>query len=209
MTCMDTMTHKGTKFARKNSMKPSPFLGAFAKLRKTTISYIMSVCLSVSLSVCLSVCPHATSRLPLDGFSWNFIFEDFRTSVENTQILLKSDKNNGYFAWRPMYIYDISLRSSQSEKCFRQNLQKISTHVLISNNYFFQKLCRLWDNAKKYGRARHATYDNIIRRMRFACWITKATDSHSECVTLIVFPRQQWLRERAWILRLYVHCLTC
>jgi hypothetical protein len=33
---------------------------------------------------------------------------------------------------------------------------------------------------EKYGRARQATDDNIIRRMRFACWITKATDTHSE-----------------------------
>jgi len=28
-------------------------------------------------SSCLSVCPHGTTRLPLDGFSWNLIFEDF------------------------------------------------------------------------------------------------------------------------------------
>jgi hypothetical protein len=42
---------------------------------------------------------------------------------------------------------------------------------------------------EKYGRAREATDDNIIRRMRFACWVTKATDTHSEYVTLIAFPR--------------------
>jgi hypothetical protein len=40
---------------------------------------------------------------------------------------------------------------------------------------------------EKYGRARQATDDNIIRRMRFACWITKATDTHSEYVILIAF----------------------
>ena len=31
---------------------------------------------------------------------------------------------------------------------------------------------------------------NIIRRMRFVFWITKATDTHSECVILIAFPEQ-------------------
>ena len=62
---------------------------------------------------------------------------------------------------------------------------------------------------EKYGRARQATDDNIIRRMRFACWITKATDIHSEYATLIAFARQQWLGERASMLRLYVHCLSC
>jgi hypothetical protein len=39
---------------------------------------------------------------------------------------------------------------------------------------------------KKYGTARQATDGNIIRRMRFACWITKATDTHSEYVILTV-----------------------
>jgi hypothetical protein len=53
---------------------------------------------------------------------------------------------------------------------------------------------------EKYGTARQATDDNIIRRMRFACWITKATDTHSKYVTLIAFPPQQWLRERALML---------
>jgi hypothetical protein len=39
--------------------------------------------------------------------------------------------------------------------------------------------------------------DNIIRRMRIACWITKATDRHSEYVILIAFAWQHWLCERA------------
>jgi hypothetical protein len=32
---------------------------------------------------------------------------------------------------------------------------------------------------KKVDRARQATDESVIRRMRFACWITKATDTHS------------------------------
>jgi hypothetical protein len=50
---------------------------------------------------------------------------------------------------------------------------------------------------KIYGTARQATDDNIIQRMRFACWTTKATNTHSDYITLIAFSRQQWLRERA------------
>ena len=34
-------------------------------------------------------------------------------------------------------------------------------------------------------------------RMRIACWIPKAIDTHSEYVILIDFPLQQWIRERA------------
>jgi hypothetical protein len=40
-----------------------------------------------------------------------------------------------------------------------------------------------------------------IWRMRIACWIPKATNTHSGCVILIVFPPQQWLHERATLLR--------
>jgi len=35
-----------------------------------------------------------------------------------------------------------------------------------------------------------------IWRMRIACWITKATNTHSEYVIFIAFPVQQWLYER-------------
>jgi hypothetical protein len=42
-------------------------LGAFAKLRKTTVSFVISVCPSVPR-------PHGITRLTLDRFSWNLIF---------------------------------------------------------------------------------------------------------------------------------------
>jgi hypothetical protein len=49
----------------------------------------------------------------------------------------------------------------------------------------------------------------IIWRMRMACSITKATDTHSEYLILIAFPRQKWLHGRAFMLRLSVYCLYC
>ena len=54
---------------------------------------------------------------------------------------------------------------------------------------------------EKYGTAGHYTDGNITWPMRFACWITKTPDTHSEYVILIPFPLQQWLRERASMLR--------
>ena len=45
------------------------------------------------------------------------------------------------------------------------------------------------DNVEKCGAAGQATDDNKIRRMRFACWITKATDTNSKYVILIAFPK--------------------
>jgi len=43
--------------------------------------------------------------------------------------------------------------------------------------------------------------------MRTACWIPKATNTHSECVKLIAFPLQQWLHDSASMLRFpYIAC---
>jgi len=45
--------------------------------------------------------------------------------------------------------------------------------------------------------------------MRITCRITEATNTHSEYVMLINFLRGQYLGERASLLPLYVHCLSC
>ena len=47
-----------------------------------------------------------------------------------------------------------------------------------------------------------------IWHIGIACRITKATDTHSAHVLRIVFPRQQWLHERASMLRLYFTLFT-
>jgi len=53
------------------------------------------------------------------------------------------------------------------------------------------------------------TDDILIRRMLFGCWITKATNTYSECVTPIAFPLQQWLHERSSVLGYtYIACLV-
>ena len=46
--------------------------------------------------------------------------------------------------------------------------------------------------------------------IRIAYWILKATNTHSECVIHIVFPRQRWLRLRDLMLHsAYTICLSC
>jgi len=44
---------------------------------------------------------------------------------------------------------------------------------------------------KKYGTAGQAIDDTVLQCMCFACWMTKATNTHSEYVLLIAFPWQQ------------------
>ena len=85
-------------------------------------------------------------------------------------------------------------------------VEKIKTHILCLIT-FFRKLWLLWNNVEKYVRARQAKDDNIIRRMRYARWITKATDTHSEYVILFAFLRLQCIRESASVLR--YTCIAC
>ena len=135
--------------------------------------------------VYVSVHRHGITRHPLDGFSWNFIFHCFRKSVEKIQVLLKSDKNNGYFTWRFMYFMIISRwifnrMWSFSDKSCRECKKK---NPLTFSNFLPENPCRWWDSVEKYDRARHATDDNIILCMHTACWLTKATDTVGICNT--------------------------
>jgi len=56
---------------------------------------------------------------------------------------------------------------------------------------FFSENCAVYEIMwKKYGRVMQATDYSILECMHFACWITKAADTHSEYVILISFPWQ-------------------
>jgi len=90
-----------------------------------------------------------------------------------------------------------------SEKSCRGNH---NTHFTFKN--FFWKSYLLWVNVEQYDRARQATDNNTIGRMRFAYWMIKATNTHPEYAILIAFPKQQWIRKRASVLHLYVYCLS-
>ena len=57
---------------------------------------------------------------------------------------------------------------------------------------------------KKYGTVRQATDDIIIRRMRFACWITKATDKHSEYVNTHCFSMATMFTPMRLTVTLYI-----
>jgi len=69
-------------------------LGAFAKLRKARS------CPSVLPSVHMELGSHRSD------FHEILYLRIFRKSVEKIQVSLKSDKNNGYFTWRPMCSHD-------------------------------------------------------------------------------------------------------
>ena len=98
------------------------FLGAFAKLRKSNL--VLS-CLFALLPVCLSVRPsarqHRTTRLPLDGISWNLIFETFSKIYRESWGLIKTWQELRVFCTNiyVLYIYDIRASGGVVVKALR------------------------------------------------------------------------------------------
>ena len=68
-------------------------------------------------------------------------------------------------------------------------VDKIKSHILCSVT-FFRKSRHLCDNVEEYVTSGQATHDNVIRRISFACRITKATGTRSEYVIIVAFPRR-------------------
>jgi hypothetical protein len=62
----------------------------------------------------MSFCPFVwNNSAPIGRIFIKFdILSIFRKSVDNIQVLLTSDKNNGHLTQRPKNIYNISLNSS-------------------------------------------------------------------------------------------------
>jgi len=79
-----------------------------------------------------------------------------------------------------MYIYDVSLKSSDNDVADKV-VEKIKTHF-PSSITFLRNPFHLSDNVKKCGGCKQAKDDNIIRHMRYTCWINKATYTHSDYV---------------------------
>jgi hypothetical protein len=84
------MQTKSVRIQRSNDLQTFtslPFLGAFAKLRKATISFVTSVRLPVLTE---QLGPHWTDFYEI------LYLEIFRKSLEKIPVSLKSDKNKGY-----------------------------------------------------------------------------------------------------------------
>jgi hypothetical protein len=54
---------------------------------------------------------------------------------------------------------------------------------------------------EEYDTDRYFIEVSKISHIRFACWITKAKNTHSLYVTLLAIPVQKWLHEHTSILR--------
>jgi hypothetical protein len=88
-----------------------------------------------------------------------------------------------------------------SDKLCRENPNDVLCSVIC-----FRKSRRVvYKNTVERG-----TTEMTIWRMRVACSLPKAANTHSQYVVLTAFPLQQWLHEHASVLRYtYIACVTC
>ena len=70
--------------------------------------------------------------------------------------------------------------------------------------FFFFKNLVFYENGEKYDTAKQDTNGNRTRRMRIACWITKATDTIRMCNTYCFSTATLVARSRLSV-TLYVH----
>ena len=92
---------------------------------------------------------------------------------------------------------------------YRTKVEDIKTHLLFNNSSPPPRNHAVYETVEKCGRAGQVTDDTLTPRMRSACWVLKATDTHWEYVILIAFPRQQSLLERTGVLHYpYIACVV-
>ena len=86
-------------------------------------------------------------------------------------------------------------------------VQELKPHFCTITLFLFENraVCEImWKNMVEWDRQHMRVWG-----MRIACWIPKATYTHSEYVIFIAFPLQQWLHERASMLRYTYIAFVC
>jgi len=168
------------------------------RLRKIAKATLVSSC----LSVCPSIHLHGTSRVPLNGFSWNLLFEylskiypensGFIENLTRTTRTLYEDQCAFFIISRSFLL---KMGNVSGDIC-REN-QK--THSVFNNFTFFKpRFCEItWKNIVEPGKTQMT-----LRGMRIACWIPKSTNTfYFSTATMVTHKRHE--------VRLYVHFLSC
>ena len=138
----------------------------FAKSQKAIIFFVTSVWLSV--------------RMEQLGSHWIDFHEIWYLSFfeylsGNFTSFVKSDKNNGYFTGRPIYVFLLYLAQFFIEwETFRpevvEEIKKIFGKFIFWNRAVYEII---WKNIVEPDRPQMAKW-----RMRISCWIPRATNTH-------------------------------
>jgi hypothetical protein len=138
-------------------------------LWKVTIIFVMSFRLSVYLSACPSIRPHRTTRIPLIGFSWDLICENFSKICRKCSSFVK--------IWQEYRVLYTKILWQSLAELFVE-WEMFPTHVVhkvkiyfIFNTFFFRKSRSLW-----------VIWQNIIPPDR--AWINLLTLDRKEAVCM-------------------------
>ena len=144
-----------------------------------------------------SVGPHGTTRLPLDGFSWNLILEYFSKICRENLNFIKI-----YQKWRVLYmktgtrvgscvdrfVLQWEMVQAKVVKKIKNTLHSAFFFFFCENRAFYEIM---WKNSVQTDRPQMT-----IWRMRIACWIPETTNTHSEYVTHCFFSATTVARTR-------------
>jgi hypothetical protein len=170
----------------------SLFRGARKKLRRATLSLVISVCPFVHPSGRNNSAP--TRRIFMkyisvlfENLSWNF---EFHSNLRRIMGILHEDQYEWLIRSRSLLR---RMRNVSDKRC-RENQNK---NFMFDNPFSERRAVYeiMLKNTVEPERSQMT-----IRRMRIACRIHKATNIHSEYVILIAFSLQQWLHARALML---------
>ena len=157
-------------------------------MRKATISFVMSV-----------------RPMQQFGTQWTDFHEIWYLRIfflkggEKMQVALNRTRITALHVQTDIHFRKYLTQFVSEWEMLQRKVRKTKTHILCGN--FLPKILRSWDYVGKYGRSGQVTDDNIIRRMRIAWRITKATNTHSEYVIITYFPLRQWLQDCTAMLR--------
>ena len=130
-------------------------------------------------SSCLSVRPHGTSRLPLDGFSWNLIYENIsKICREKPSFINICQEYRVLYMKTNIHFWSYLTQFFLEWEMFQTNVvEKIKTHILYPVTFFF------WN---------HAVYEIMLKNnaqpdrpqmavwpLRISRWVPKVTDKQS------------------------------
>ena len=158
---------------------------------------------------------HGTSRLLLDGFSWNLIFDFFENASTKFQFLYTLIRITGTLHEDQCTFLVVSrsvllrMRNVSGKSC-RQNQ---NTHFILNNFFFLENLAVyeiMWKNI--YSRRGHIWQCGAC--VLHAGYLRLYTHAHTHTHTLRIcntyfFSTAKVVTHTHLIVTLYVHCLSC
>jgi len=136
----------------------------------------------------MSVRPHGTTRLPLEGFSWNLIFKYFFKNISRVlkfylnlsriNDTLHEDQYTFLIISRPV----LPTMRNISDKSCRETR---NAHCVLNNFFFIPKIMPFMRWCGKYIVER-GRLQLTIWRMRVSCLIPRAIDTHTQNMQYLV-----------------------